>query len=181
MKGRVLVAGVGNIFRGDDGYGSIAARELVCLPWPEGVRVVDYGISGMHLAFDLLDGYDVLILLDAAPRGGAPGDLVVLEVDPDDVGGGFGIVGPDPHGMDPGSVLAGLGALGGRLPRTFVVACEPADVGEGMGLSPPAAAAVDRTAGVVADLLADHLDSVQLPERVSTRDINVHDIKERSE
>ena len=114
----------------------------------------------MHLAYDLLDGYDVLVLLDAAPRGGTPGDLAVPRgqagrpsAAPARPGG------PDPHRMDPGSVLAGLSGLGGRLPRTFVVACEPADVSERMGLSPAVAAAVDRTTGVVTELLVDILDA----------------------
>ena len=148
--GRVLVAGVGNIFLGDDGFGPEAARRLATRPLPPGVRVVDYGIRGMHLAYDLLDGYDALVIVDAVPRGGRPGDVVVLEVGPEDLGtGDF-----DGHGMEPTAVLASLGSLGGRLPRTFVVGCEPADVAEGIGLSPPVAAAVDRAVEVVTGLLA---------------------------
>jgi hydrogenase maturation protease len=148
--GRVLVAGVGNIFLGDDGFGPEAARRLATRPLPAGVRVVDYGIRGMHLAYDLLDGYDALVIVDAVPRGGSPGDLVVLEVGPEDLGtGDF-----DGHGMEPTAVLASLGSLGGRLPRTFVVGCEPADVAEGIGLSPPVAAAVDRAVEAVTGLLA---------------------------
>lgn len=158
MNARVLVAGIGNVFLGDDGFGSEVARRLAAEPLPEDVTVVDYGIRGMHLAFDLLEGCDRLILIDAMPRGGAPGDVVVLEVGPDDLGSGE----LDAHGMAPASVLAGLGALGGRLPRTFVVGCEPADVGEGMGLSPSVAAAVDRAVSAVRVLLAS--EPVPLPE-----------------
>lgn len=149
----VLVAGVGNIFLGDDGFGSEAARRLASVQLPERVRVVDYGIRGMHLAYDLLDGYDALVILDAAPRGGAAGDIVVLEVGPDDLGASE----LDAHGMEPTAALASLGSLGGRLPRTFVVGCEPADVSEGIGLSPAVAAAAERAVSVVADLLENEL------------------------
>jgi hydrogenase maturation protease len=146
---RVLVAGVGNIFLGDDGFGPEAARRLAAGPLPDGVRVVDYGIRGMHLAYDLLDGYDLLVVLDAAPRGGRPGDVVLLEVGEADLGDGDF----DAHGMEPTSVLASLGSLGGRLPRTLVVGCEPADTAEGMGLSPPVEAAVDGAVEMVTGLL----------------------------
>ena len=145
MSGGILVAGVGNLFLGDDGFGSEVARQLAAQPLPDGVRVVDYGIRGMHLAYDLLDGYDALVLVDALPGNGRPGDVRVLEVGPDDLGeGDF-----DAHGMDPVAVLASLGALGGELPRTFVVGCQPADVGEGIGLSEPVRAAVDRAVAAV--------------------------------
>lgn len=149
MTGRVLVAGVGNLFLGDDGFGPEAARRLAARPLPPGVEVVDYGIRGMHLAYDLLAGYDTLVIVDAVPRGGRPGDVVVLEVGDEDLGtGDF-----DAHGMEPTAMLASLGALGGRLPRTLVVGCEPADVGERIGLSPPVAAAVDRAVELVTGLL----------------------------
>jgi hydrogenase maturation protease len=164
MTPRVLVAGVGNIFLGDDGFGSEAARRLASVPLPEGVTVTDYGIRGMHLAYDLLAGYDTLVVLDAVPRGGTPGDIVVLEVGEEDFasGGGadaasVGAAGPDldAHGMEPTAVLAGLGSLGGRLPRTLVVGCEPAAVGEQIGLSAPVAAAVERAVDVVTRLVTD--------------------------
>ncbi len=104
----------------------------------------------MHLAYDLLDGYDELVILDAAPRGGRPGDVVVLEVGEGDFGtGDF-----DGHGMEPTAVLSSLGSLGGRLPRTYVVGCEPADIDEGIGLSPSVAAAVDPAVDAVLRLLA---------------------------
>jgi hydrogenase maturation protease len=150
VTGRVLVAGVGNLFLGDDGFGPEVARRLAGRPLPDGVRVVDYGIRGMHLAYDLLDGYDELVILDAAPRGGRPGDVVVLEVGP----GEFGTGDFDGHGMEPTAVLSSLGSLGGRLPRTYVVGCEPADIDEGIGLSPPVAAAVDPAVDAVLRLLA---------------------------
>jgi len=150
VTGRVLVAGVGNLFLGDDGFGPEVARRLAGRSLPAGVRVVDYGIRGMHLAYDLLDGYDELVILDAAPRGGRPGDVVVLEVGEGDFGTGEF----DGHGMEPTAVLSSLGSLGGRLPRTYVVGCEPADIDEGIGLSPSVAAAVDPAVDAVLRLLA---------------------------
>ena len=164
MNGRVLVAGIGNIFLSDDGFGSEAARQVSVTPLPTCVSVIDYGIRGMHLAYDLLDGYEALIILDAAPRGGRPGDVVVIEVGPGDLGHGQ----LDAHGMEPTAVLASLGSLGGSLPRTFVVGCEPADVSEGMGLSPPVAAAAARTADIVTTLLREEL-RMTLPDSQSIR------------
>jgi hydrogenase maturation protease len=152
---RVLVAGVGNIFLGDDGFGSEVARRLAAGAQGVGVRVVDYGIRGMHLAYDLLEGYDTLVIVDAVSRGGAPGDLVVLEVGEDDLGSSSGSGADfDAHGMEPTAMLASLGSLGGRLPRTYVVGCEPAHVDEGIGLSPTVEAAVDRAVELVVGLLA---------------------------
>lgn len=153
MTTRVLVAGVGNLFLRDDAFGSEAARRLGAYALPEGVTVVDYGIRGMHLAYDLLEGYDALVIVDAAPRNGKPGDIVVLEVGPDDLGTGE----LDAHGMEPTAVLASLGTLGGDLPRTFVVGCEPGDVSEGMGLTPPVEAAIERAVTVVLELLEHEL------------------------
>ncbi len=141
MTRRVLVAGIGNLFLGDDGFGPEVVRRLVMPgqdPLPEGVRVVDYGIRGMHLAYDLLDGYDALVLVDALPFDGAAGEIRVLEVGPDDVGEGE----LDAHGMDPVAVLAGLRSLGGTLPPTYVVGCRPESVDEGIELSGPVLAAV---------------------------------------
>lgn len=117
------------------------------------VEVVDYGIRGLHLAYDLLAGYDALVLVDAVPAGAAAGDLTVLEVGPDDLGtGDF-----DPHGMSPVAVLASLGSLGGTLPRTYVVGCRPASTGEGIGLSDAVAAAVPEAVAAVSRLLEDLL------------------------
>jgi hydrogenase maturation protease len=138
----VLVAGIGNLFLGDDGFGPEVARRIAAgdsgEPVPDGVRVVDYGIRGMHLAYDLLDGVGALVLVDALPGEGPAGTLTVLEVGPDDLGDGEF----DAHGMDPVAVLASLEAMGGRLPPTYVVGCRPADLTEGIGLSEPVAQAV---------------------------------------
>ncbi|MEU9763178.1 hydrogenase maturation protease [Streptomyces sp. NPDC047985] len=153
MAAGVLVAGVGNLFLGDDGFGPEVVRRLAAdpggEPLPAGVRVVDYGIRGMHLAYDLLDGYEALVLVDACPGGGAPGELMVLEVGPDDLGTGEF----DAHGMNPVSVLANLDQLGGTLPLTHVVGCTPADVDEGIGLSEAVAAAVPRAVETVRALV----------------------------
>ena len=145
----VLVAGLGNLFLTDDGFGSEVARRLATEQLPEGVKVVDYGIRGLHLAYDLLDGYDALVVVDALPGDGSPGDLTVLEVGPDDLGEAE----LDAHGMAPVSVLASVGQLGGVLPPTYIVGCQPQDVGEGMGLTPSVAAAVDGAIALVHDVL----------------------------
>jgi hydrogenase maturation protease len=146
---RTLVAGVGNIFLSDDGFGPEVARRLSRRVLPPGVRVEDYGIRGTHLAYDLLSGWDALVLIDTVPWQGAPGRIHVLDVEPDDVDG----TSFDPHGMDPNSMLAGVRSLGGTLPPTIVVGCEPAVLDEGIGLSPAVDAAVDGAVGTVLRLL----------------------------
>jgi hydrogenase maturation protease len=104
---------------------------------PPGVRIVDYGIRGMHLAYDLLDGYRALILLDLIGHAGV-GEVRVLEVRAGDLTGGS----VDAHGMDPAAVLGTLQALGGSLPPTYVVGCAPQSVADGIGLSGPVGEAV---------------------------------------
>lgn len=156
MTGRALVAGIGNIFLADDGFGSQVARVLLGRPLPDGVRVVDYGIRGMHLAFDLLEGYDLLVIVDAVPHRGSPGTVHVLAVGPDDLGTGQ----LDAHGMEPTAVLASLGSLGGELPRTFVVGCEPEVLEEGIGLSPVVEGAVEVAAQTVVSLVQRELASL---------------------
>jgi hydrogenase maturation protease len=168
---RVLVAGIGNIFFRDDGFGPAVATAMLSStePLPDGVRVVDYGIRGLHLAYDVLDGVDALVLVDSvpgdpAPRDavprdaaraqGDPGSITVLEVGQDDLGQAEF----DAHGMQPVSVLASLGSMGGELPPTYVVGCVPADVSEGMGLSDPVASAVDEGVSVVSELLKKLVD-----------------------
>jgi hydrogenase maturation protease len=150
---RVLVAGIGNLFLTDDGFGSEVARQLVGRQMPAGVKVVDFGIRGMHLAYELLDGYDALVVVDALPGDGAPGDLSVLQVGPDDLGEGE----LDAHGMAPVAVLASLGQLGGSLPPTYIVGCQPADVSEGIGLTQPVAAAVEPAVELVLDVLQEQV------------------------
>jgi hydrogenase maturation protease len=154
----VLVAGVGNIFLGDDGFGPEVVRHLGSPeqpPLPEPVRLVDYGIRGLHLSYDLLEGYSALIIVDAMPGLGRPGEIRVVAVDPDDVpSDGPDPHGPDPHSMDPMAVLSGLPSLGGALPPTYVVGAQPANLEEGIGLSDPLRAAVPVAGAVVRELLA---------------------------
>lgn len=154
-SGRTLVAGVGNIFFGDDGFGVEVARRLAECELPDEVTVADYGISGMHLAYDLSDGYDRAILIDATPRGGTPGTVYVLEPDqPAEAGGAiFDTALFDAHGMQPDVVLGLLGMLGGNTGRMLIVGCEPASAGPGIGLSAPVAAAVDDAVRKVLELI----------------------------
>jgi hydrogenase maturation protease len=155
----VLVAGVGNIFLGDDGFGPEVVRHLGAPeqpPLPEPVRLVDYGIRGLHLSYDLLEGYSALIIVDAMPGLGRPGEIRVMAVDPDDVPASDGPNphGPDPHSMDPVAVLSGLPSLGGALPPTYVVGAQPANLEEGIGLSDPLRAAVPVAGAAIRELLA---------------------------
>lgn len=155
MNRRILVAGVGNIFLGDDAFGVEVAQRLAHMDLPDGVRVEDFGIRGMHLAYELLEGYDQAILVDAAPRGGTPGDLYVIEPEAREASvpsPSPGEVVYDAHGMEPGSVLSMLETLGGEA-RVLVVGCEPADTSERMGLSEPVAAAVERAIPMIVRLL----------------------------
>lgn len=150
---RVLVAGVGNIFLADDAFGVEVASRLAAGPLPDGVEVGDFGIAGVHLAYQLLDGYRAAILLDAVPRGGEPGDIYVIEPEPgDEPESGVEL---DAHGMHPEAVLRMVEVLGGHLDRVMVVGCEPAAVEEGIGLSPRVAASVGPAVEVVRRLLEE--------------------------
>jgi hydrogenase maturation protease len=147
---RVLVAGIGNLFLGDDGFGPEVVRRLAAEhALPPGVRVTDYGIRGMHLAYDLLDTYDTLVLVDALPGGDAPGEVVLLEITAGDLGGGDF----DAHGMNPAAMLASLDRLGGTLPVTYLVGCRVGAVEESIGLSAPVAAAVPQAITTVRELV----------------------------
>lgn len=161
-RARILVAGVGNLFLRDDGFGPEVARRLASRAPLHDVRVTDYGVGGIHLAYDLLDGFEVLVLVDVIRRGEEPGTVAVLEVTADDA------TAPsmDAHAMDPAVVLATVDRLGGAVPRTLVVACEPADLKEGMGLSEPVAAAVEPTVEALRDLLERERD------RLDRRDVS---------
>ncbi|MEO7397880.1 MAG: hydrogenase maturation protease [Ilumatobacteraceae bacterium] len=149
MTTKTLVAGIGNIFNGDDAFGSEVAKRLATRSMPDGVRVEDYGIRGVHLAYELLEGYDLLVLVDALQRGEPAGTVSVLEPDLD-----FGDVPPvDSHQLDPVAVLAMVAKLGGEIGRVLVVGCEPADVSDGMGMSPPVTAAIDDAIRMVEEIL----------------------------
>ncbi|MFJ3718216.1 hydrogenase maturation protease [Streptomyces sp. NPDC090057] len=158
--GRLLVAGVGNIFLGDDAFGPEVISALGRRPLPTGADLRDFGIRGMDLAYALLGGCATAVLIDAAPRGHRPGTLTLLEAEPPD-----GTVAPEAHGLDPEKVLALAAHLGEEpLPRVLVLACEPAVLPSGdedilPGLSAPVREAVDRAVDalhiLVPVLLAD--------------------------
>ena len=160
MTSRVLVACVGNIFRGDDGFGVEVAARLLRRPLPDGVRVVDFGIRSVHLAYELLDGgYDVLVLVDAVARQhGPPGTLFVIEpfvagapvASPDDLPP----VVVDPHDLSAGSAALDLvPTLGGSVGRILVVGVQPGVVDEGIGLSDEVADAVGPAADLVLEVV----------------------------
>ena len=159
MTARMMIAGVGNIFLGDDGFGVEVARRLADADLPDWVRVADYGISGMHLAYDLAEGYESTILVDATPRGSDPGTVYVMELDPAAPSAtaapepGRGIPLLDGHGMQPDVVFGMLNLLGAEAGRVLLVGCEPASTEERIGLSAPVAAAVDEAVRIVHDLV----------------------------
>jgi hydrogenase maturation protease len=154
---RVLLAGIGNIFLGDDGFGVEVATRLGRQAVPGGVQVADYGIRGVHLAYELLDGYDTLVLVDAVPMGETPGTLAVIEPEAAAAPAGGDDVAPviDAHSMSPGVVLGMLAGLGGSVERVVVVGCEPATLDEGIGLSPAVAAAVEPAVELCRGLLTE--------------------------
>jgi hydrogenase maturation protease len=153
----VLVAGIGNVFLGDDGFGVEVANRLGTAALPAGVAVADYGIRGVHLAYELLDGrYDTLVLVDAVPLGDRPGTVAVLDATRRTVDAAGGTV--DAHAMSPDVVLAALHRLGAELERVLVVGCQPEVLDERMGLSAAVADSVDHAVEVVLGLVRDLLE-----------------------
>ncbi len=143
MKQRMLVAGIGNIFLQDDGFGVEVVKRLAGESLPEWVRVADFGIRGVHLAYEMLDGdYDAVILVDAASRGEEPGTVYLIEPDVETIDTRQP-VSLDAHGMDPQVVLQTIKALGGMRGRLYIVGCEPLETEEGIGLSSPVARGVE--------------------------------------
>jgi hydrogenase maturation protease len=141
----ILVACVGNLWLGDDGFGGEVAKRLRGRDLPDDLAVADFGTGGLDLAYEVMRGYEALVLVDVSRQGGEPGTLYVMDVDPDSVGGpiedGENI---DPHGMDPQTVLRFVKAVGGWPGKVVVVACEPQEVEDvAIGLSDPVAAAVE--------------------------------------
>jgi hydrogenase maturation protease len=154
MTRGILIAGVGNIFLGDDAFGVLVAQRLANRALPSEVRVVDFGIRGLDLAYALLEEYDAVILVDALPRGGPPGTLYVLEpsaVSDADTGDESAMI--DTHGVDPVKVLRLVAALGGRVNHLYVVGCEPeplADLDEMQTeISPGVQAAIEEATPLV--------------------------------
>lgn len=142
----ILIAGIGNLFFGDDGFGVAVAQHLVAAPPPDS-RVEDYGIRALHLAFALLDAPDLCIIADCMARGGAPGTLYVVEPDLPPEG-----TVADAHAMNLPVVFAAVRELGGTMPRTVIVGCEPADLDPHIGLSPAVEAAVPVALALIRDL-----------------------------
>ena len=153
---QILVAGIGNAWMKDDGFGSEVVKVLSAQTMPDGVSVVDFGTGGLDLAYEVMRGYDGLVLVDNSRQGEPPGTLYVMEADPADVDGsiedGQAL---DPHGMDPETVLRFVKHVGGWPGRVFVVACEPDQIEDfGVGLSPAVGAVVQRAAEVVIETVA---------------------------
>ena len=121
MSGRILVAGIGNIFLGDDGFGCEVVRRLVESELPENVEVRDFGIRGMDLAYALMEPYETIVFVDATPRGEEPGTVYLIEAEVSEEGE----VALDTHGMDPVNVIRLARVLGAEITRTLVVGCEP--------------------------------------------------------
>jgi hydrogenase maturation protease len=159
LSQRILVAGIGNIFLGDDGFGCEVVRRLAGSQLPEGVMVVDYGIRGMHLAYDLLQHWTQLILVDALPDSGAPGRLLTFEIGPEHLGGAGEV---DPHGMGPDAMLSSLGALGGQIPPTVLIGAQVRDVGDHIGLSCEVEAAVPTAMAAIQTLVSQLMGSDSL-------------------
>ena len=157
----ILVAGVGNAWLRDDGFGGEVARRLEQRQLPAGVSVMDVGTGGLDLAYEVMRGYDALVILDVSRQGGEPGTLYVMEPDEAEVQGSIedGEV-INPHAMDPQTVLRFVKSVGAWPGRVVVIACEPADVEElGWGLSEQVQEAVERAV----DLVAETIDALRAP------------------
>ena len=155
----ILVAGIGNIFFGDDAFGSEVARRMAPRFMTGDVRVVDFNIRGLDLAFALMDEYDRIVIIDATRRGGAPGTIYVIEPDLNELDGLTPTV--EAHSMDPMRVLALSRSMGAQLKNIRIVGCEPAALwadDEGcMGLSPPVEGAVNKAIEVIESLIQEAL------------------------
>jgi hydrogenase maturation protease len=162
MRPSILVAGIGNIFLGDDGFGVEVAQRLARKSLPENVRVIDFGIRSFDLTMALLEDLDLVILADAAPRGGSPGTIYVIEPDPATSNAAVEQSPTlDPHSLDPVKVLQLVKSMGGQPTRVLVVGCEPENViGDDdwdvtPGLSQPVARAVDEAVAVIESLIEE--------------------------
>jgi hydrogenase maturation protease len=162
---RILIAGIGNIFFGDDAFGVEVIKELTKSPLPEGVNAVDFGIRSYDLAYAIMDGYAATVLVDITARGEPPGTIYLIELDQEKIGDLEGAV-PDGHSLDPVAVLRLTQSLGGQIERLYLVACEPAvlETEDGrIGLSEPVQAAVPeavRTIHRLVDKLRSETGSV---------------------
>jgi hydrogenase maturation protease len=147
---QILVAGVGNAWMKDDGFGGMVAKRLTDGDLPAGVSVFDFGTGGLDLAYEVMHGYDALILVDISRQGGEPGTLYVMEPDPAEIQPIEDGQVVNPHGMDPQTVLRFVKTVGGWPGKVMVIACEPAATEEmGLGLSPQVAEAVEGAVSLV--------------------------------
>lgn len=149
MSRKVLIAGVGNIFLGDDAFGVEVAQRLMRRPLPEGVSVREFGIRGFDLAYAIMEKWDLVILADATERGGEPGTIYVIDAGEDSLRSSGSL---QPHGMTPLQAIDLVKALGGTPPPMLVIGCEPASLGgeDGfMGLSPAVERAVAEAVAII--------------------------------
>jgi hydrogenase maturation protease len=160
LKPSILIAGIGNIFLGDDGFGVEVVRRLASCTLPQTVRVVDFGIRGLDLVYALQSDYETTILIDAYPHGKPPGTVCVVELDANEAADSPGNF-IEPHSMHPMNVLRMASAMHGPLKRILLIGCEPASLGgdEGyMGLSEPVEAAVEEAVKATESLVKRVLD-----------------------
>ena len=151
MKTQILIAGIGNIFAGDDAFGVEVVRELPLHSLPEAVSVVDFGIRSYDLAYAMMDGYAATILVDAASRGQPPGTVYLIEPDLEALGG---LASVDAHALNPVAVLKLVQALGGSVGKVYVVGCEPEVLEcDEIALSPSVRAAVPRAVQLIQSLV----------------------------
>jgi hydrogenase maturation protease len=157
LEKQILVAGVGNAWLQDDAFGGECARRLEERGVPSGVTVMEFGTGGLDLAYEVMRGYDALVLLDASRQGGQPGTLYVIEPALSDFQGGIEDGDAiNPHGMDPATMLRFVNTIGGFSGKVVVIGCEPGEVDEvGLGLTPPVAAAVERAVELVGKTLEE--------------------------
>ena len=153
----ILVAGIGNIFLGDDAFGVEVVQRLAQRTLPKDVRVIDFGIRSYDLAYALMEPWDLVILVDAVPRGGHPGTVYTIEPNLPQPEASPTEAAIDAHSMNPVAVLQLVHDLGGKVGRLLVVGCEPAtvdaDADGQFGLSDPVRAAVDVAVDVIGELI----------------------------
>lgn len=170
-KPHTLIAGIGNIFLGDDAFGCEVVKELSGRVWPEGVRIVDFGIRGFDLAYALLEEDEVVILIDATPRGERPGTLYTIEPDVNEIASSSSVSAVETHGMNPLKVLSMVKSMGGKFKKILLVGCEPETFGpeEGqMGLSSVVQAAVPQAVEIIERLVEQfHQREIEFVERQS--------------
>lgn len=162
---QILVAGIGNTWLRDDGFGSEVVKRLADRDLPEGVTVLDFGTGGLDLAYEVMRGYAGLVLVDVSKQGGEAGTLYVMDPDLDDVEPISDGEAMNPHGMDPQTVLRFVKTVGATPGRVAIVACEPGEVEEmGIGLTPEVEAAAERATGMVLETVQEMIDAEPAPE-----------------